>query len=71
MSTPRRTRTTRVTVSHNRGVFMISVAAELAEMHPPTLRMYEPRGIIERKRSPKVRASTRRRTSRSSGASRR
>ena len=24
-----------------RGVFMISVAAELAEMHPQTLRMYE------------------------------
>jgi MerR family transcriptional regulator, heat shock protein HspR len=53
MSTPRRTRTTRVTVSHNRGVFMISVAAELAEMHPQTLRMYEARGLIEPKRSPK------------------
>jgi DNA-binding transcriptional MerR regulator len=32
---------------------MISVAAELAEMHPQTLRMYEPRGLIEPKRSPK------------------
>ncbi|HEV7752537.1 MAG TPA: helix-turn-helix transcriptional regulator [Baekduia sp.] len=50
----RRTRTTtRVTVSHDRGVFMISVAAELAEMHPQTLRMYEQRGLIEPKRSPK------------------
>jgi MerR family transcriptional regulator/heat shock protein HspR len=48
----RRTRTT-VTVSHDRGVFMISVAAELAEMHPQTLRMYEQRGLIEPKRSPK------------------
>jgi MerR family transcriptional regulator, heat shock protein HspR len=50
----RRTRTsTRVKVSTDRGVFMISVAAELAEMHPQTLRMYEARGLIEPKRSPK------------------
>jgi len=48
-----RRRTTRVTVSSDRGVFMISVAAELAEMHPQTLRMYEARGLIEPKRSPK------------------
>jgi MerR family transcriptional regulator/heat shock protein HspR len=45
--------TTHVTVSSDRGVFMISVAAELAEMHPQTLRMYEQRGLIEPKRSPK------------------
>jgi MerR family transcriptional regulator/heat shock protein HspR len=32
---------------------MISVAAELAEMHPQTLRMYEARGLIEPERSPK------------------
>src|SRR4051812_1260156 len=44
---------TRVRVSAERGVFMISVAAELAEMHPQTLRMYEARGLIEPKRSPK------------------
>jgi MerR family transcriptional regulator, heat shock protein HspR len=48
-----RRRTTRITVSAERGVFMISVAAELAEMHPQTLRMYEARGLIEPKRSPK------------------
>ena len=36
-----------------RGVFMISVAAELADMHPQTLRMYEARGLLEPKRSPK------------------
>src|ERR1700736_464629 len=48
-----RTETTRVEVSSNRGVFMISVAAELADMHPQTLRMYEARGLIEPKRSPK------------------
>jgi MerR family transcriptional regulator, heat shock protein HspR len=48
----RRTRTT-VQVSSDRGVFMISVAAELADMHPQTLRMYETRGLIEPKRSPK------------------
>ena len=47
------TTTTRVEVSSERGVFMISVAAELAEMHPQTLRMYEARGLIEPKRSPK------------------
>src|SRR5438067_8887036 len=44
---------TRIEVSSKRGVFMISVAAELAEMHPQTLRMYETRGLIEPKRSPK------------------
>src|SRR6187402_3058949 len=40
-------------IDQERGVFMISVAAELAEMHPQTLRMYETRGLIEPKRSPK------------------
>ncbi|HKB51659.1 MAG TPA: MerR family DNA-binding transcriptional regulator, partial [Solirubrobacterales bacterium] len=30
---------------------MISVAAELAHMHPQTLRMYEARGLIEPQRS--------------------
>src|SRR5947199_7702386 len=49
----RRRRIERTTVSTSRGVFMISVAAELAEMHPQTLRMYEARGLIEPKRSPK------------------
>ena len=36
-----RLRRTRVeaTIDEERGVFMISVAAELAEMHPQTLRM--------------------------------
>ena len=49
----RRRTTTRVIVEQERGVFMISVAAELADMHPQTLRMYEQRGLIEPKRSPK------------------
>jgi MerR family transcriptional regulator/heat shock protein HspR len=48
-----RIRASRIEVSSDRGVFMISVAAELAEMHPQTLRMYEARGLIEPKRSPK------------------
>jgi MerR family transcriptional regulator/heat shock protein HspR len=48
-----RRKVTRIEVSADRGVFMISVAAELAEMHPQTLRMYESRGLIEPKRSPK------------------
>jgi MerR family transcriptional regulator/heat shock protein HspR len=43
----------RVQVESDRGVFMISVAADLAEMHPQTLRMYEARGLIEPQRSPK------------------
>ena len=43
----------RIKLATNRGVFMISVAAELADMHPQTLRMYEARGLIEPKRSPK------------------
>src|ERR671931_1972958 len=34
-----------------RGVYMISVAAELAGMHPQTLRIYEMRGLITPKRS--------------------
>ena len=46
-------RRTTITVDTQRGVFMISVAAELAEMHPQTLRMYEARGLIEPQRSPK------------------
>ena len=46
-------RQTRIEVAIDRGVFMISVAAELAEMHPQTLRMYEARGLIEPSRSPK------------------
>ncbi len=53
MSTRRRRTTARIEVSSDRGVFMISVAAELADMHPQTLRMYEQRGLIEPKRSPK------------------
>jgi MerR family transcriptional regulator, heat shock protein HspR len=51
MATSRRRVTAKVATS--RGVFMISVAAELAEMHPQTLRMYEARGLIEPQRSPK------------------
>ena len=48
-------RVTRVETNFDdeQGVFMISVAAELAEMHPQTLRMYETRGLIAPKRSPK------------------
>jgi MerR family transcriptional regulator/heat shock protein HspR len=49
----RTTTVTHVSVERSRGVFMISVAAELARMHPQTLRMYEARGLIEPQRSPK------------------
>ncbi len=37
----------------SRGVYMISVAAELAGMHPQTLRIYEARGLITPTRSAK------------------
>jgi len=42
-----------VSIDSDQGVFMISVAAELAHMHPQTLRVYEARGLIQPKRSPK------------------
>jgi MerR family transcriptional regulator/heat shock protein HspR len=55
MSAMRRTRRTTIAASidEERGVFMISVAAELAHMHPQTLRTYEARGLIAPQRSPK------------------
>jgi len=46
---PRRKRTE---PDPDRGVYMISVAAELAGMHPQTLRIYEQRGLITPHRSP-------------------
>jgi MerR family transcriptional regulator/heat shock protein HspR len=49
---PARRRTAEL-VGEARGVFMISVAAELAGMHPQTLRVYEARGLIKPSRSPK------------------
>jgi MerR family transcriptional regulator, heat shock protein HspR len=49
----RRVQRVEATLDEERGVFMISVAAELAEMHPQTLRMYEARGLITPKRSPR------------------
>ena len=52
MSAVRRERV-EISVDDERGVFMISVAAELAHMHPQTLRMYETRGLIEPQRSAK------------------
>ena len=39
------------TPENDRGVYMISVAAELAGMHPQTLRIYESRGLVAPKRS--------------------
>jgi MerR family transcriptional regulator/heat shock protein HspR len=52
MSAVRRERI-EVSIDSDQGVFMISVAAELAHMHPQTLRVYEARGLIQPKRSPK------------------
>lgn len=47
------TRRIEARVDAERGVYMISVAAELAHMHPQTLRVYETRGLIAPQRSPK------------------
>ena len=63
--------TARVQVSSDRGVFMISVAAELAGMHPQTLRMYESRGLIEPNARPRARGCTPTPTSSDSSGSRR
>jgi MerR family transcriptional regulator, heat shock protein HspR len=46
-------RRVKASLDEERGVFMISIAAELAEMHPQTLRMYEARGLVAPKRSAK------------------
>lgn len=53
MSPRRRNSRVEVSIDEEQGVFMISVAAELAEMHPQTLRIYEARGLINPKRSPR------------------
>jgi MerR family transcriptional regulator/heat shock protein HspR len=52
-STGRRGRARDGMSDRTRGVFMISIAADLAGMHPQTLRMYEERGLVSPKRSPK------------------
>jgi MerR family transcriptional regulator, heat shock protein HspR len=53
VSPRRRNSRVEVSIDEEQGVFMISVAAELAEMHPQTLRIYEARGLINPKRSPR------------------
>ena len=53
MATPRGDWRKRRGEDRRRGVYMISIAAELAGMHPQTLRIYETRGLITPKRSPK------------------
>jgi MerR family transcriptional regulator/heat shock protein HspR len=35
----------------DRGIYMISVAAELVGMHPQTLRVYEQKGLVRPKRT--------------------
>jgi MerR family transcriptional regulator/heat shock protein HspR len=37
---------------NDRPIYMISVAAELAGMHPQTLRTYETKGLVRPKRTP-------------------
>jgi MerR family transcriptional regulator/heat shock protein HspR len=52
MTHVRRTRI-EITQDPQRGVYMISVAADMAGMHPQTLRAYESKGLIEPGRSAK------------------
>ena len=47
----RRTTRTTATFDTSRGVFMISVAADIVGMHPQTLRIYESKGLIRPKRT--------------------
>jgi MerR family transcriptional regulator/heat shock protein HspR len=37
---------------NDRGMYMISVAAELVGMHPQTLRLYETKGLVRPNRTP-------------------
>ena len=39
-------------MTNDRPMYMISVAAELAGMHPQTLRTYETKGLVRPKRTP-------------------
>ncbi len=39
-------------MTSDRPTYMISVAAELANMHPQTLRTYETKGLVRPKRTP-------------------
>jgi MerR family transcriptional regulator/heat shock protein HspR len=41
-----------MTDQRDRATFVISVAAEMAGMHPQTLRIYEKRGLLEPSRTP-------------------
>jgi len=45
MPTPKTAK--RITDDRDRGLFVISVAAELAGVHPQTLRMYERKGLLK------------------------
>ncbi|MFA5552240.1 MAG: helix-turn-helix transcriptional regulator [Trueperaceae bacterium] len=38
-------------IDHDKPLYVISVAAELVDMHPQTLRLYERKGLIEPSRS--------------------
>ena len=40
-------------MADDRPVYMIGIAAELAGMHPQTLRVYERRGLVTPKRTPR------------------
>ena len=47
MNTPTPKSAKRITDDRDRALFVISVAAELAGVHPQTLRMYERKGLVK------------------------
>ena len=57
-------------MSKGEAVYIISVAAELAGIHPQTLRIYERRGLLNPYRTPGAPAATRTGTSSACGPSR-
>ena len=54
-------------IDHDAPVFVISVAAQLAGMHPQTLRTYDRMGLVRPGVRPSAAAATPRGTSRSFG----
>ena len=54
-------------IDHDAPVFVISVAAQLAGMHPQTLRTYDRMGLVSPRRTAKRAGATRPATSRGSG----
>ena len=51
------------TKRRSKGAYMISAVAEMYDIHPQTLRLYEREGLLKPSRTDGIRACTRTRTS--------